>query len=37
MSPLIAAIVIGRPRIDPESSISKVTTVSRNSVSRSRS
>ena len=35
MSAEIAAIDIGRPRIDPELSISKVTTVSRNSVSRS--
>ena len=33
MSALIAATVIGRPRIEPELSISKVTTVSRNSVS----
>ena len=30
-----AAIEIGRPRIEPELSISSVTTVSRNSVSRS--
>ena len=36
MSALIAATVIGRPRIEPELSISSVTTVSRNSVSRSR-
>ena len=35
MSALIAAIEIGRPRIEPELSISRVTTVSRNSVSRS--
>jgi len=35
MSALIAAIEIGRPRIDPELSISSVTTVSLNSVSRS--
>ena len=33
MSALIAAIEIGRPRIEPELSISRVTTVSRNSVS----
>ena len=33
ISALIAAIVIGRPRIDPELSISKETTVSLNSVS----
>ena len=32
----IAAIEIGRPRIEPELSSSSVTTVSRNSVSRSR-
>ena len=35
MSALIAAIEIGRPRIEPELSISNVTTVSRKSVSRS--
>ena len=35
ISALIAAIEIGRPRIDPELSISSVTTVSRNSASRS--
>jgi hypothetical protein len=35
MSPQIAAMVIGRPRIEPELSISSVTTVSRKSVSRS--
>ncbi len=35
MSAQIAAIEIGRPRIDPELSISSVTTVSRNLVSRS--
>ena len=35
MSALIAAIEIGRPRIEPELSISSVTTVSLNSVSRS--
>jgi hypothetical protein len=35
MSALIAAMLIGRPRIEPELSISSVTTVSRNSVSRS--
>ena len=33
MSALIAATVIGRPRIEPELSISSDTTVSRNSVS----
>ena len=33
ISALIAAIVIGRPRIDPELSINKETTVSLNSVS----
>jgi hypothetical protein len=33
MSAQIAAMVIGRPRIEPELSISSVTTVSRNSVS----
>ena len=32
----MAATVIGRPRMEPELSISSVTTVSRNSVSRSR-
>ena len=31
----VAATVIGRPRIEPELSISSVTTVSRNFVSRS--
>jgi len=31
----IAAMLIGRPRIEPELSMSSVTTVSRNSVSRS--
>ena len=36
MSPHIAATVIGRPRIEPELSISRLTTVSRNSVSSSR-
>ena len=36
MSALIAATVIGRPRIEPELSISRITTVSRNSVSFSR-
>jgi hypothetical protein len=36
MSALIAATVIGRPRIDPELSMRSVTTVSRKSVSRSR-
>ena len=36
MSALIAATVIGRPRMDPELSINRVTTVSRKSVSRSR-
>jgi hypothetical protein len=35
MSAHIAAIAIGRPRIEPLLSISKVTTVSLNSVSRS--
>ena len=35
MSALIAATAIGRPRIDPELSISSETTVSRNSVSSS--
>ena len=35
MSALIAAMEMGRPRIEPELSISNVTTVSRNSVSRS--
>ena len=35
MSALIAAIEIGRPRIEPELSISRVTTVSLNSWSRS--
>src|SRR3546814_7021754 len=35
MSALIAAMVIGRPRIDPELSMSSDTTVSRNSMSRS--
>ncbi len=35
ISPHIAATVIGRPRIEPELSISSVTTVSRKSVSRS--
>ena len=35
MSAQIAATVIGRPRIEPELSSSSVTTVSRNSVSRS--
>ena len=33
MSAQVAATVIGRPRIEPELSISSVTTVSRNSVS----
>ena len=32
----MAATVIGRPRMEPELSISNVTTVSRKSVSRSR-
>ena len=35
MSAQVAATVIGRPRIEPELSSSSVTTVSRNSVSRS--
>jgi hypothetical protein len=35
MSALIAAMLIGRPRIDPELSIKSETTVSLNSVSRS--
>jgi hypothetical protein len=35
MSALIAAMLIGRPRIEPELSISSVTTVSLNSTSRS--
>jgi hypothetical protein len=35
MSAHIAATVMGRPRIEPELSISRVTTVSRKSVSRS--
>jgi hypothetical protein len=35
MSALIAAMLIGRPRIDPLLSRSSVTTVSRKSVSRS--
>ena len=35
LSALIAATEMGRPRIEPELSISSVTTVSRNSVSRS--
>ena len=36
MSALIAATVIGRPRIEPELSMSSVTTVSRKAVSCSR-
>ena len=36
MSLHIAATVIGRPRMEPELSISSVTTVSRKSASRSR-
>ena len=36
ISPHIAATVMGRPRIEPELSISSVTHVSRNSVSSSR-
>ena len=36
MSALMAATVIGRPRMEPELSISSVTTVSRNSMSSSR-
>ncbi len=32
----MAATVIGRPRMEPELSISRVTTVSRNSISSSR-
>jgi len=35
MSPQIAAMAIGRPRIEPLLSISSDTTVSLNSVSRS--
>ena len=33
MSPLMAATMIGRPRMEPELSMSSVTTVSRNEVS----
>ena len=33
MSALIAATTMGRPRIEPELSISRLTTVSRNPVS----
>ena len=35
ISALIAAMLIGRPRMEPELSINNVTTVSRNWVSRS--